>query len=206
MEEQPIGSWLADLASRSPAPGGGAVAALCAATAAGLIGMVASYTTGGRWSDREQHMRQVADEASTLRAGALTAAQDDVTAFQAVSAAYGLPSASDGERGERSAAIQRALVGAAEPPVRTGELAARVIELAGDLAQTGNPNVVSDVAVAASAARAALESAIINIEINAAQIREPAVSARLGQTVKDFESAIAAAEQVVAAVREKIRR
>lgn len=205
MGDQRINAWLSELASRSPAPGGGSAAALSAAVAAGLAGMVANYTTGGKWADREEGMRRVAQEAAGLRAEALAAAEADVTAFGEVAAAYALPKATEADKAVRSARIQQALVRAAVPPAQTGRLAARVVGICADLVDAGNPNVVSDVAVAASVARAALESAIVNIEINSQQIRDEAEAGGLGQTVKELESAIGVADAVVRAVRGKLR-
>jgi formiminotetrahydrofolate cyclodeaminase len=46
VREQTIEAFLTDLAARIPAPGGGATAALHAAQAAALLGMVARYSDG----------------------------------------------------------------------------------------------------------------------------------------------------------------
>ncbi len=204
IRDQTVDAWLAELASRSPAPGGGAAAALCAATAAGLIGMVTAYTTGPRWADRQERMRQLNDEAARLRAAAVVVADDDAAAFSAVGAAYKLPAETGEQKAVRRASIQQALIGAAGPPAQAGQLAARLVQMARELVDSSNPNVVSDVAVAASAARAALESAIVNIEINLRQLQDPQETARLGSIVSDLEAAIAAAGRVVGAVREKL--
>lgn len=203
--DQAVEAWLADLARHSPAPGGGAAAALCAATAAGLIGMVTAYTTGPRWADREARMRQLNDEAARLRAEALALADDDAAAFAAVGAAYRLPKQTEGQQAARRAGIQQALIGAAGPPARTGLLAAALTEMARELVDSSNPNVLSDVAAASSAARAALESAIVNIEINLRQIQDEAEATRLRSVVGDLEQAIDAAGRIVGAVREKLR-
>src|SRR5258708_37032919 len=160
MGESSISQWLEALASREPTPGGGAAAAVCARPSASLLGMVAQYTTGDKWADRADRMRAVIDEAATVRARAVALADDDAEAFAAVGAAYKLPRQTGEQQDERRVAIQEALIGAAGPPVRTGELAARLVVLAQELADTGNPNVLSDVAVASSTARSALESAI----------------------------------------------
>jgi methenyltetrahydrofolate cyclohydrolase len=202
--DQTVDGWLAELARRSPAPGGGAAAALCAATAAGLIGMVTAYTTGPRWADRQERMQQLNDEAARLRADAVVVADDDAAAFSAVGAAYQLAAETNEQKAVRRASIQQALIGAAGPPAQAGRLAARLVQMAQELADSSNPNVVSDVAVAASAARAALESAIVNIEINLRELHDVHETARLGSIVSDLETAISAAGSVVGAVREKL--
>src|SRR5690349_13846763 len=151
-----MSDWLDKLAGRTPAPGGGAVAALCAASSAALLEMVANYTTGTKWVDREEAMKAVLAEAGELRARAARLARDDEEAFGAVGAAYGLPRSTPEEKAVRSAAIQEATRRAAEPPIRVGRVATRLVELADELVEPANPNVLSDVGVAAATARAAL--------------------------------------------------
>jgi formiminotetrahydrofolate cyclodeaminase len=150
-------------------------------------------------------MQQLNDEAARLRADALTGADDDAAAFSAVGAAYQLPKETEEQMAVRRAGIQQALIGAAGPPAQAGLLAARLIEMAQDLVDSSNPNVLSDVAVAASAARAALESAIVNIEINLRLIQDKAETSRLDSIVSDLETAMGAASGIVGAVREKLR-
>ncbi len=205
MKESTIGSWLADLGDRTPTPGGGGAAALLAATGASLVGMVSSYTTGGKWADREEDMLKVKAEADLLRDQALALADADADAFAAVGSAYGLPRGTDEDKAARREAIQAALKGAAQPPVDTGGVAARVVELAEGLVERGNPNVVSDVAVAASSAAAALESAIVNIEINAGSIKDTEVVDGLRAEVDKLTGAIERARRVVERVREGLR-
>jgi formiminotetrahydrofolate cyclodeaminase len=204
MRESTIGSWLAELGDRTPTPGGGGAAALLAATGAALVGMVSSYTTGGKWADREADMLAVKAEADLLRDQAVELAAADAEAFAAVGAAYALPRGTDEEKAARRAAIQESLRGAALPPVETGKVAARVVALAEGLVDRGNPNVVSDVAVAASSAAAALESAIVNIEINAGSIKDTEVVDGLRASVGELSDAVAAARKVVERVREGI--
>lgn len=205
MQDQTIASWLADLASRSPAPGGGAAAAMTAATAAALIGMVAEYTTGERWADRSERMQAVAAEAAELRGRALELAEADAVAFAEVGRAYALPKESDEERTAREAAIQTALRGAAQPPRRVGEVGLRIVELAAGLVEDGNPNVVSDVLVAASLAGAAIEAAIANVEINRSMLADPAVRAELDEAVGSLQRGIEDAAQVADRVRKGLQ-
>jgi formiminotetrahydrofolate cyclodeaminase len=206
IRDKSVDAWLSELASRSPTPGGGAVAALCAATAAGLIGMVTSYTTGPKWADREARMQQLNNEAARLQADALGAADDDVAAFSTVSTAYRLPKETEELKATRRAEIQQALIQATGPPTQAGRLAARLVEMAEELVGSGNPNVLSDVAVASSTARAALEAAIVNIEINRQQIQDKAEATGLNSVIKELETAMDAANRVVGAVREKLQR
>jgi methenyltetrahydrofolate cyclohydrolase len=204
MHDTTVGIWLEKLAGRTPTPGGGAAAALSAATAAALVGMVTNYTTGGKWADREARMRILNGEAATLRTDALRLADEDEVAFASVGAAYALPKQSEAEQEARRAAIEAALTGAADPPARTGAVAARVVELAAELVESANPNVLSDVAVAAELARAAIESAIVNVDINRRLIRDEGTRAALEKTIGELAPAVALAGQVAAAVRDRL--
>ena len=198
-----MSDWLDELAGRTPAPGGGAVAALCAASSAALLEMVASYTTGPRWADREAAMTAVRAEAAELRARAGQLAQDDTEAFGAVGAAYALPRSTPEEKAARSAAIRAATRGAAEPPVQVGRVATRLVELAEQMVDPANPNVLSDVGVAAATARAALSGSITNITVNAAFLGDPD-GAPLRAEAAGLEKAMVRAEAVASQVVERL--
>lgn len=205
MKNETVESWLDALAARTPTPGGGAAAALAAATSAALIGMVTNYTTGEKWADREQIMKELTIEASTLRLQALELADADAAAFAGVGAAYKLPNGTDSEKAAKSTAIQTALIAAAVPPQTVAELSKKLVDLCEELIEASNPNVISDVAVAASMAHAALESAIINIEINQQMITDKETASSLMQAVQEAANTLVRAEAVVQQVRSKIK-
>ena len=161
-----IGSYLDRLASHDPTPGGGAAGAVHAAQAAALIGMVARFTTGRRYVSHEQEVTEIRQSADEQAHAALQLADADESAFQQVIAAYRLPKGSAEEATSRSQAIQAALVAAAAPPQRLVAVAGSIVGLGERLVEFGNPNVISDVAAAAEAARAAAATARVNIEIN----------------------------------------
>ena len=101
-------------------------------------------------------------------------------------------------------AIQGALVEAADVPLRVAAVAAEVIGLADRILAGANVNVISDVAVAASAGRAALESAVINVEINLSAMSDSTLRAALRGDLDRLVPASAVADRVVAAVRNRI--
>jgi formiminotetrahydrofolate cyclodeaminase len=201
-----MSDWLEQLAGRTPAPGGGAVAALCAAAAAALLEMVANYTTGKKWADREESMKAVVAEVAELRAQAGQLAVDDAAAFGAVGEAYGLPKATDEEKAARSAAIQGATLRAAQPPIQVGRLAARLVAIADQLVDPANPNVLSDVGVAAATARAALSGSVTNITVNAALLTDDDVSRGLLGVAGELERAMQQADDVVARIVERLKK
>ncbi len=206
MDSQPIGRWLDELASEAPAPGGGAAAALEAATGAALVEMVCNLTIGKpAYAEHEQAMLAVRGRASSIRAEALGLAAEDAAAFSAVIAAYRLPRETDAERASRTSKIHEALVGAAEVARSTAMLAAQVLDLAEEIAPIGNPNVISDAAAAAGAARAAVQTSLLNVRVNAAALdaADPA-RAELESSIEATAPRLEQADAIVATIRERL--
>src|SRR5580700_9617984 len=116
VSEQTIEQFLADLAARIPAPGGGATAALHAAQSAALLAMVARYSDGPRYAEHVALIDRIRTEADELVTVALGLAEDDAAAFGAVGEAYKLPRDTDQDKDARSEAIEAALAAAARPP------------------------------------------------------------------------------------------
>ncbi len=199
--------WLSDLASGSPTPGGGGASALTAAASAALISMVCNLTIGKpKYAAHEQKLTGIRQEAAELRTEALHLADADARAFGAVLAAYKLGKGTAAEAEVRGRAIQAALLDAAGVPLRTAELAADLIKLAGDVLDRANQAVLSDVAVAAATARAALDSAAINVEVNLAGISDEGQRSRLAAELSRFAAAAPDADAIVHEVRARIRR
>jgi methenyltetrahydrofolate cyclohydrolase len=202
MRDETIGSYLGQLAARVPAPGGGAVAALDAAQSAALVAMVARYSNGARYDT--DLMARIFTEADGLRDQAVQLAEADAAAFGAVSAAYQRPKDTHGQKEARSAAIAEALGAAAQPPADVITVSRRLIELAELLLPAGNRNVITDVAAAAEAARAAAVTARVNIEVNLRGVKDAGLSGELTATAAVTDEIIARADQIVAAVRQEI--
>ncbi|HEU5127333.1 MAG TPA: cyclodeaminase/cyclohydrolase family protein [Glycomyces sp.] len=206
MRKTTIEDWLTDLASELPAPGGGAAAGMNAATGAALVSMVCNLTIGKpKYAEHEAVMREALAEAERLRAEALTLAEDDAEAFSGVVAAYKLPKGTDEEKAARTAAIQAGLAEAAEVPLAVAKVAAQVIRLSGRVLDGSNPNVLSDVAVAASSAKSALESAALNVDINLVSIKDAEVRERLASALNESLQAKVQAEAIMQAVAKRIR-
>jgi formiminotetrahydrofolate cyclodeaminase len=206
MQNQTIGDYLERLAAREPAPGGGAAAALHAAQGAALLAMVARYTTGEKYAAHAEQVAAITAESDQLRRLALELAQADARAFTAVTDAYRMPRADGEQKAARSLAIAGALAGAARPPADVIAVAARVIALAEELLPVGNPNVVTDIAAATEAARAAATTARVNVEINLGGIKDDMLRAELIGVVREVDALAARAEAVTEAVRKELAR
>ena len=202
MRDDTIAAFLDQLAARVPAPGGGATAALHAAQAAALLAMVARYSEGPRYD--AELMNRVVTEADALREDALALAEADANAFGAVAEAYRLPRATEQETSARSAAISSALAGAARPPADVVRTAFLLVRLAEDLLTAGNRNVITDVAAAAEAARAAAVTARLIIEVNLKGITDPVLAKEFGSAAAVAGTVAERADAIIAAVRAEI--
>ena len=205
MHDQAIGTWLEALASSAPAPGGGAAAALSAAIGAALIEMVCNLTIGRpRYAAHEALMREALARATTLRRRALGLAAADARAFGAVTDAYRLPKETDEQARARAERIQGALIGATEVPLETAALAAEVVQLAGRIVDGANVNALADIAAAAAAARAALETALVNVEANLAALPDRSRSRELRERSTGVATLGAEAERTIQRIRGKL--
>jgi glutamate formiminotransferase/formiminotetrahydrofolate cyclodeaminase len=156
-----------ELASDSPAPGGGSVAAYCGALGAGLSAMVANLTFGAKdYLKHNAEMEAIARKGQSLKERFLHLVDADTDAFNAVMAAMRLPKKTDEERAARQEAIVAATRGAIATPMQVMEASLEVFPLAQVLIKKGNQNALSDATVSALAAETAARGAFLNVLIN----------------------------------------
>jgi len=162
-----VRAFLDALASDQPTPGGGTGAAMVGATGAALVRMLAVLTIGRpKFAAVEPTMKAIAEQAAENRERLLALADADARAYDAVSAAYKLPKATEAEQAARKAAIEAALKGAIEPPMKVMEACLDTISLAKMAVAQGNPNAASDGAAGAEFCRSAMTVAAYNVRIN----------------------------------------
>ena len=165
--------FLDELADGTPTPGGGSAAAYAAAMAASLVGMVARLTIGRKkYAAVEDRMRVIAAQADGLRTELSAAVERDAQAFEGVLAAVRLPKATEAEQATRQVTLEHATLQAAAVPLDVARQAAQVIELAAEVAETGNANAISDALSAATLAHAGLKAAAANVRVNMAELQD----------------------------------
>ncbi|MCL5039091.1 MAG: cyclodeaminase/cyclohydrolase family protein [Firmicutes bacterium] len=205
--ENPLSKFVNDLASRAPAPGGGGAAALAGALGAALTSMVCNLTIGNKkYAPYEEEVKAILtaaqDKLTQLQAGI----DEDVQAFNPVSAAYGMPKGTEEEKKARSAAIQEALKKAAGVPLEVAKLALDVLELNLRLFPISNVNVVSDIGVGVLMAEAALEGAALNVEVNLSSIKDEAFNEKMRQQLDPLRArGRAIQEQLLEMVEKRIK-
>ena len=178
--EQRVIDFVAATASKEPTPGGGAIAALTAATGAALAEMVDNLTVGKKGYEAVQpEMEELQAKAEAIRKRMLELSQADADVFNIFMNALGLPKNTDEEKAARTAAIQQAYKDAAMVPFEIGELANQIFDLAELASRKGNQNLITDGIIAAINARAAVKSAFLNVRINLSGIKDESFVAEL---------------------------
>ncbi|HEY8175183.1 MAG TPA: glutamate formimidoyltransferase [Gemmatimonadaceae bacterium] len=199
-----LGGFVAAVASPTPAPGGGSVAAHAGALGAALAQMVAGLTIGKKkYAAVESEMKEISLQAAALVNELTSLMKRDAAAYTAVMAAYKLPGDSEADAAKKKQAVTAALLGAAEVPLETARACVRVLELAAAVAARGNTNAVSDAGVAALLAEAACRGAIYNVRINVGALNEKAKGARL---VEECGRLLSLASERVNAVTTMVER
>ena len=201
-----IQKFLDDLASKSPTPGGGGVAAITGAMGAALVSMVCNLTIGKKnYEAVDEEMRSTLNAAEMLRGRLTDMIRADMEVFDQVMAAYGLPKETDEQKQARSQAIQIALKAATDVPLNCARACAELIDLSRIAAEKGNKNIVSDAGVAVLAGYAALKSAALNVYVNAAAIKDEAfVHERISELNAILTGKEVATEEIYQEVRSRL--
>ncbi len=195
-----------ETSSESPAPGGGSISAYVGALGVSLAAMVANLSSHKRgWDNRWEEFSNWAEKGMELQKELLRLVDEDTNAFNKIMAAFDLPKSSDGEKAARKQAIQDATRFAIEVPFKVMQTTFKTFEVIKAMAETGNPNSVSDAGVGALCARSAIMGAYLNVKINAAGLDDKEfASSVLEQGLAIQNQAIAIEEDILATVNQKI--
>jgi len=179
-----------ETASESPAPGGGSISAYMGALGASLATMVANLSSHKPgWDERWEEFSNWAVKGQAIKDELLELVDEDTNAFNKIMDAFGLPKKTDEEKAARSAAIQEATKYATQVPFRTMKVAFKAFEVVRAMAETGNPNSVTDAGVGALCARSAVMGAHLNVKINAASLKDETFKAEILKEAAGIEAA-----------------
>lgn len=165
-----INDFLSELGSKSPAPGGGSVAALAGALAGALVSMVGNLS--GKVEEHQERIQEILQLSDNLTKELKELIQKDTEAFNLVMSAFKMPKGTDEEKAARSKAIQSGMKEAALTPLEVMEKNVQVMELAREIAELGNKNAITDAGVAGLMGYAAAKSAAYNVQINLMSIKD----------------------------------
>lgn len=173
LKELTVEQLVREVASGSPAPGGGSVAALAGAQGAGLLSMYCNLSQNReKLGDVVDLLQKIGEEARYLKVKLLEAIDEDTIAFNQVMDAYRLPKLSEEEKVKRKKAIQKAALNAAEVPLLTARGALKILALVNEAAGKGNPSAITDLGVANLQALSGLIGACYNVQINLGMITD----------------------------------
>jgi len=162
-----------ETASDLPAPGGGSVAAYVGAMGVALGAMVANLTSHKRgWDDRWEEFSLWAEKGKVIYEELLMLVDKDTEAFNQIMEAFKLPKETTAEISARKHAIQAATRNAIEIPFRVMQLSYNSLDVIEAMAETGNPNSVTDAGVGALCAATAISGAYLNVLVNAASYQD----------------------------------
>lgn len=173
LTDRPTKSFLNELASSAPAPGGGSVAALSGALGAGLISMVSNLTLGKpKYADVQDDISAILKKSENLRKELTDLLEEDVQAYSKLSQIMKMPRDTEEQKAARAALMDKALKAATDVPMRVATACVAVMELCPPTAEKGNTNAVSDVGVGILMAEAGLRGAALNVLINLGFIKD----------------------------------
>ncbi len=196
--DQPMRPFLDKLASKSPEPGGGSVAALTGALGAALVSMVANLTLGKeKYKDVQPQIEALLDESEKVRVDMQDLIQKDTEAYGALSAVYKMPKGTDEEKAARIAKMQEALKKACQVPFEIGLKSLEVAKLAQRAAEIGNVAAVSDAGVAVLLAQACAQSAALNVRINVNSIKDTSFTGPIWSKMQEVLRNVAGLEKTV---------
>lgn len=188
-KEVTLQGFVAQTGSNSPTPGGGSVASLTAATGAALIEMVANLTIGKeKFAMVEPEMKEIQLLARSYEVRFLDLIDEDCACFDAFMTALQLPKTTDEEKAMRTETLQKAYKRAAEVPMQIGVLANEMFDLAEFVIKKGNPNLITDGAIAVMNIRCAVKSAFLNVKINLSGIKDESYVNKLRERMELIES------------------
>jgi formiminotetrahydrofolate cyclodeaminase len=172
-KHETLDNFCSQLAAGTPAPGGGAAAAVAGAMGAALVSMVAGLTLGReKYADVQAEMAELQVDGRRELEALFACADEDQTAFNAVMAAFALPKSTDEEKAQRQQAVQVGYKQATEAPLKTMAHGLVVMRAALAAANRGNRNALSDAYVAYLTAAACFEGALWNVAINLGSLKD----------------------------------
>ncbi len=162
-----VSSFLEELSSKKPTPGGGGAAGLAGAVGTALGEMVVNLTLGKKkYADVEEEMQSILLTLTQMKEEFLRLADEDAVVFAPLAAAYSLPATTEEEKKKKEAILEDLLVSAALVPLSVMELCLKTLDLLEFLGEKGSRLAVSDVGVGVQMIRASILGAKMNVYIN----------------------------------------
>ncbi len=202
LRELNLDGFVNELASKSPAPGGGAAAALTGSLGASLTSMVYNLTLGTKAEEKLEPaaleaMKKASEEILKIKTEFVDLLEEDTASFNEFMAALGMPKGTDEEKAERKTALDAAkikIMAAPEKIAKLGDSVWPYVELAND---HGNINAISDAGVSALLIDAAIKAALLNVKINLPMVKDETRKAELTKFMAELTERSTAKSQAI---------
>lgn len=183
-KDMTVEGFVNEVASKSPAPGGGSVSALCGALASALGAMVCNLTIGKKkYADVQEDIQNSLDKIQPLSSQLLDYIDKDTEAFNKVMDAYSMSKTTDEEISLRKKAIQEGMRTAAIVPLEVARISFSIFEALKTIVEKGNKNAVTDALVATMLSKTAVLGALYNVKINLMSIKDEEFIGRVKEEV-----------------------
>lgn len=167
MKHESLDTFITDLASKAPTPGGGGASALGGAIGSALGSMVGNLTLGKKkYAEYEPDIRLLLDKLSHNQEELLALMDQDAKAFEPLSKAYALPKNTKEEIAQKEEVLEQALYAASLVPIDIMRKSVEALLIQEELSVKGTRIAISDIAVGVQFLRAALLGASMNVYIN----------------------------------------
>ena len=188
LSDMRLKDFLDELASSSPAPGGGSVAALSGSLSAALSSMVCRLTIKKKkYEDVRDEIRLILTKCELLRDRLTELIDEDTAAFNEVMDAFKMPKDNDEQREERKRRIQLALKNATHSPLKIVQLCYDLLNLNLVIAEKGNVSSITDTGVSTLLANTGIKSAALNVRINLSGVKEKEFIEKTEKELKEVE-------------------
>lgn len=179
-----IGTFAEMVAANTPVPGGGSVAAHSGMLAASLGQMVCNLTLGKKkYADVEARIAEIKAQLEDRGLRLRELISEDAGSFDVVMQSLKLPKETDAEKAARAEQINEATRGAIIVPMKTAGVSLEVLTLLAELANIGNQNALSDVAVGGQLANTAVKGAFYNVLINLSSLTDKEEAAEFREQI-----------------------
>lgn len=207
MENQTCMTFIEELASSAPTPGGGGAAAMTGALGVALGAMVGNLTVGKKkYAAVQPDIERMVQEAEQLYEQLYGLIAQDAEDFKPLAAAYRLPKDTPEEAAYKDAVMEEVLVKACGTPMEIMRCALRGLALQEEMAEKGSVMAVSDAGAGAALLQGALNAASLNVFINAKSLQNREKAEALVKETEDMlASGNALAEKVFGSVKEKLQ-
>lgn len=200
-------SFVEELSSKAPVPGGGGASALVGAIGCALGNMVGSLTVGKKkYADVEAEMYELMTKAESVWRELLALIQKDADVFEPLSKAYGLPKNTEEEKAEKERVMSACLKEACAVPMDIMRKCCEAIDIIKEFAKKGSSLAISDAGVGVIFCKAALQGASLNVFINTKAMTDKVYAEKLnGEAIEMLDKYTVLADVIYQSVVDRLK-